>query len=35
MRNLRVRSVAATLVISGLVAGLVTNPVTVSHRWGS
>ncbi len=30
MRNLRVRSVAATLVISGLVAGLVTNPVTAS-----
>ena len=30
MRNLRVKTAAATLVISGLVAGLVTNPVTAS-----
>jgi peptide/nickel transport system substrate-binding protein len=30
MRNLRLRSAAATLVVSGLVAGLVTNPVTAS-----
>ena len=30
MRNLRIKSAAATLVVSGLVAGLVANPVTTS-----